>query len=156
MVAAVETRRKARCRRGTGLDSRERARLAAAAAEEKKAREIEVLELGEVTVIADYFVICSGQSSIQVRAIADAVREKMTEAGHGLLHWEGYENGRWVLLDFGDVIVHVFLEEERKYYDIERLWRDARRWEPADASPAQAYGTQPKRRFGGMGAPGAS
>lgn len=128
------------------LNTRERARLAAAAAEEKKARDIEVLELGKVTAIADYFIICSGLSTIQVQAIADNIQEKMAEAGQQLLHREGYRNGRWVLLDYGDVVVHVFLDEERRYYNIERLWRDAPRWERAAAGPAAAPDVPAERR----------
>lgn len=107
------------------MEAKERARVVAQAAEDKKARDIEVLEVGGLTVIADYFVICSGTSTLQVRAIADNIREKMGEAGQELLHIEGYEKGRWVLLDYGDVVAHVFLDEDREYYNIERLWRYA-------------------------------
>lgn len=102
---------------------------AARAAEEKKAAEIAVLEVGALTPVADYFVICSGQSRLQVQAIADAILEAMEREQQPLLHMEGYDRGRWVLLDFGDVVVHVFLAEERAYYDLERLWREAPRWE---------------------------
>jgi len=110
--------------------ARQRAERAAQAAEEKKARDIVIMEVGPLTPIADYFVVCSGQSTLQVQAIADAVREAMEGEGHPLRHVEGYERARWVLLDYGDVVVHVFLDEERQYYQIERLWRDAARWEP--------------------------
>lgn len=100
---------------------------AARAAEEKKAEDVLVLDVGRLTPLADYFVICSGRSRIQVQAIADAVRETLAGLGKPLRHIEGYEGGRWVLLDYGDVVVHVFLAEERQYYQIERLWRDAPR-----------------------------
>lgn len=113
------------------MHSSERARLAALVAEDKKAREIAVLEVRDVTPIADYFVVCSGQSTLQVRAIADAIIERMEGTGHPLRHIEGYEGGRWVLLDYGDVIVHVFLADERDYYGIERLWGDAPRLQHA-------------------------
>lgn len=109
----------------------ERARLAALAAEDKKAREILVLEIKDLTQIADYFVVCSGQSTLQVRAIADAVIDRMEGTGHPLRHMEGYDGGRWVLLDYGDVVIHVFLAEERDYYGMERLWHDAPRLEHA-------------------------
>lgn len=102
---------------------------AARAAEEKKAAEIAVLEVGALTPVADYFVICSGQSRLQVQAIADAILEAMEREQQPLFHMEGYDRGRWVLLDFGDVVAHVFLAEERAYYDLERLWREAPRWE---------------------------
>lgn len=102
---------------------------AARAAEEKKAAEIAVLEVAALTPVTDYFVICSGQSRLQVQAIADAIREAMEREGQTLLHVEGYERGRWILLDFGDVVAHVFLAEERAHYDLERLWREAPRWE---------------------------
>lgn len=109
----------------------ERARLAALVAEDKKAREVVVLEVRDLTQITDYFVVCSGQSMLQVRAIADAIIERMEGIGHPLRHIEGYEGGRWVLLDYGDVVVHIFLAEERDYYDIERLWSDAPRLQHA-------------------------
>ncbi len=107
------------------MEPKERANLAVLAAEDKKARDIEVLDVKNLTVIADYFVICSGGSTLQVRAIADNIVEKMAEAGQEPLHTEGYSVGRWILLDYGDVIIHVFVDEDREYYDIERLWRDA-------------------------------
>lgn len=94
------------------------------AADNKKARDIKVLDIREISPIADYFIICSGSSSIQVRAIADGIEDKLAGEGYDLHHKEGYSTGRWVLLDFGDVIIHVFHEEERDFYNIERLWAD--------------------------------
>ncbi len=114
---------------GRTLQAIERAKRVALAAEEKKAAEITVLEVRELTPVADYFVICSGHSRLQVQAIADAILEAMEGAGQALLHMEGYDRARWVLLDFGDVVAHIFLAEEREYYDIERLWREAPRME---------------------------
>ncbi|ADG05936.1 ribosome silencing factor [Kyrpidia spormannii] len=101
------------------------ARLAADAAADKKAGNVVILDIGELSIIADYFVICSGQSRTQVQAIADHVREKMEEHGAVLQGLEGRDEARWVLLDFGDVVVHVFREEEREFYQLERLWGDA-------------------------------
>lgn len=101
------------------------------AADGKKASDIVVFDVSGLTPVADYFVICSGHSTLQVRAIADAVQEGLDRAGERLLHLEGYERGRWVLLDYGDVVVHVFLDEDREYYNIERLWADAPRLEGA-------------------------
>lgn len=122
--------------KGTGshLSSDAAARLAARAADDKKARDIVVLDVRRITPVADYFVICSGGTALHVRAIADGVREKLGEAGRRLLHVEGYEPGRWVLLDYGDVVVHVFMEQDRSYYKIERLWADA---EPLDWAAAE-------------------
>lgn len=95
------------------------------AAEDKKAEDILVLNVSELTGIADLFVICSGRSERQVQSIADAVREKAEEAGRKPLGVEGYAAGRWVLIDLGDVIVHAFVPEERHLYRLERLWGDA-------------------------------
>lgn len=118
---------------GSQLSSDAAARLAARAADDKKARDIVVLDVRRLTTVADYFVVCSGGTALHVRAIADGVREKLAEAGRRLLHVEGYEPGRWVLLDYGDVVVHVFMEQDRSYYKIERLWADAESWDWAAA-----------------------
>ncbi len=100
-------------------------KLAAKCFDDKKAKNVVALEIGKLTSITDYFVIGSGSSSNQVKAIADEIEEKMTEAGYTLAHEEGYNGGVWVLLDFSDVVCHVFLDETREFYDIERLWSDA-------------------------------
>ena len=98
---------------------------AASAASSKQARDVLVLDVSEPLVISDYFVICSGNSDRQVRAIAEAVERACRAEGARPLRREGEREARWVLLDFVDFVVHVFLEEERAYYDLERLWRDA-------------------------------
>src|SRR4051794_24454165 len=92
----------------------ELARQAADAAADKKANELVVLDIHELSVIADYFIICSGNSNTQVQAIARGVREKLTKQGYYLKAMEGFDEARWVLLDFGDVVVHVFRQEERE------------------------------------------
>jgi len=102
------------------------AELAAKAIAEKKGQEPLILDLRGVTLVADYFVIGSGTSPVQVEAIADRVEEILQERGIRPLRREGRQHGRWVLLDYGAVVVHIFHEEERKYYELERLWRDAR------------------------------
>ncbi len=107
------------------MDIMELGRLAALAAEDKKGRDILLLEIGALSPIADYFVICSAGSAIQAKAIADGVDEKLSAAGAKLLRKEGYEQAGWVLLDYGSVVVHVFQEEERSFYNLERLWGDA-------------------------------
>jgi ribosome-associated protein len=99
---------------------------AASAASDKKARDIVVLDIHELTPMADYFVICTANSGPQMEAIARAVRDKMTELGLRCRGTEGLDEARWVLMDFGDLVVHVFRQEERDFYHIERLWGDAR------------------------------
>ena len=98
---------------------------ACSAADSKKAQDIKVLDLRGISPIADYFIICSGKSVIQVKAIADEIEGKRVESGYVLNHKEGYDSGRWVLLDFGSVIIHVFHNEDRDFYNLERLWADA-------------------------------
>jgi ribosome-associated protein len=91
----------------------------------KKGKEIRVLETGALTTLADYFVICSAGSSTQIRALADECEKATETLGDTLHHREGRDAGNWVLLDFSDVVVHLFLEETRSFYDLERLWSDA-------------------------------
>lgn len=104
------------------------ANLAAELAADRKADDIVVLDLRGRSSITDYFVVCTGRSDIQVRAICERVREGMKDAGHGALSIEGAEHGHWGLLDFGEVVVHVFQSETRDLYDLERLWSEAPRW----------------------------
>lgn len=102
------------------------ARMAALACDDKKAREVKILDIRSISTVADYFVICSGTNSTQIRAIADNVEEKLSSQGLPLHHVEGYRNGRWILLDYGAVVIHVMQEEDRSFYGLERLWGDAR------------------------------
>lgn len=104
----------------------EKARAAAEAALARKAEDLSLLDVREVASFADTFLIVSGRSDRQVRAIADAIREALAALGERPLGIEGYEEGRWVLLDFGDLVAHVFVPELREYYDLDRLWADAR------------------------------
>lgn len=101
--------------------------LAVEAAESKKALDVVTLDMHQITLFTDYFVIGSGTSTVHVKAIAEAVEEKLSGAGVRLLHREGVNGGRWVLLDYGDVVVHIFHQDEREYYDLERFWRGAPR-----------------------------
>ncbi len=96
------------------------------AIEEKKGHEPVALDLQGLSTIADYFVICHGNSDIQVQSIATEVKQQAEKAGARIRGMEGYDTGRWVLMDFGDVIVHIFHREDRQFYNIERLWSDAR------------------------------
>lgn len=99
--------------------------LAGTSAAEKKAFDIRILNVSHITTIADYFVVCSGNSTTQIKAIADEIEDKMQEKGILVNHKEGYQTARWVLLDYGNIIVHVFHKEDREFYNIERFWSDA-------------------------------
>ena len=105
-------------------ESRKMAKLAVEALEDKKAEDIKVIDISNVSVIADYFIIAGGNNSSQIQALCDNVEEKLGRAGFPARQTEGYETANWVLLDFGDVIVHVFDKENRLLYDLERIWRD--------------------------------
>lgn len=107
------------------VDTPTRVREAVAAAEDRKAVDLRVLHLEKVSDFTDFFLICSGTSERQVQAIADAVQERMREERVRPLHVEGYSRGQWVLLDYGDFVVHIFQEEPRRFYSLERLWGDA-------------------------------
>jgi ribosome-associated protein len=114
-----------------GEDSRRTAVMAARAAQEKKAEEVVVLDLRGVSGYTDFLVIGSAQSDRQIEAVAEGVEKELKSQGHRLVGSEGQRGGRWVLLDFGDVVVHVFHHEERGHYDLEGLWADAPRVEIA-------------------------
>lgn len=105
-------------------DIDERISIIAKTCSDKKGFDIKVLDLKKLTPIADYFIIVSGNSTTQVTSISDEIEEKMEKAGYNLLGKEGYRSGRWVLLDFGDIIVHVFHREDREFYNLEKLWAD--------------------------------
>lgn len=107
------------------LKTRAKAVAAAKAAMAKKAEATIILELKGITTIADYFVICSGENTTQVRAIADNVRTELKEGGIIPLSVEGLKHAHWILIDYGDIIVHIFLDETRAYYELEKLWLDA-------------------------------
>jgi ribosome-associated protein len=102
-------------------------RLAVEAAQDKQAENITVLNLAGAGAFAEYFLLCSGGSHPQIKAIAEAVEERLDRAGMHLVHREGKSNAEWVLLDYGSLVVHVFSERAREYYDLERLWRNAER-----------------------------
>ncbi len=106
--------------------SNEMAKLAIEALEEKKAEDIRVIDISQVSVIADYFIIAGGNNRSQIQALCDNVEEKLGRAGHPVRQAEGYDTANWILMDFGDVIVHVFDKENRLLYDLERIWRDGR------------------------------
>lgn len=106
-------------------DSKEKALKIASILSEKKGFDILVMELKGITLVADYFVIASGGSNTQVQALAHHVLDQMGEAGFQELRVEGKNEAHWVLIDYGDVVVHIFQEEDREFYNLERLWGDA-------------------------------
>ena len=113
---------------------------------EKKAEELSILEMEKGSgAFTDYFVLCSGSNPRQVQAIADEVELRLKQAGVRPTHVEGYNQAEWVLVDYVDFVVHIFSEKARKFYDLERLWKSAKRLEPGDLSkPARARKTSPK------------
>jgi len=108
-----------------GLSTEEKTTLISQIVADKKAMDVVVLDMADASSITDYFVICSGGSQRQVQAIADAIGEQLKQAGITSLGVEGYRQGHWILMDYGDVIVHVFSQETREFYDLERLWANA-------------------------------
>ncbi|MBE3588344.1 MAG: ribosome silencing factor [Thermoanaerobacteraceae bacterium] len=108
------------------IDPRALVGVVVKAAEDKKAQDITVLEISRISVIADYFVIMSGRSSTHVQAIAEKIMDALEERAGLVPRREGLREGQWVLLDYGDVVVHIFQESERQFYNLERLWGDAR------------------------------
>ena len=104
--------------------------LAIEALEDKKAEDIRVIDISEVSVLADYFLIASGKNRNQLQALADEVEEKLGRAGYPMKQSEGYDSANWILLDFGDIIIHLFDQENRLFYDLERIWRDGKQIDP--------------------------
>ena len=100
------------------------ARIACAALEDKKADDIKVISIEKVSSLADYFIIASGSNRNQIQAMVDNVDEMMEKAGYFKKQVEGYQNANWILLDYGDLVIHVFDTENRLFYDLERIWRD--------------------------------
>ena len=104
--------------------SRELAKIAIEAMEDKKAIDIKIIDIEKISTLADYFIIASGSNRNQVQAMADEVDEKMSKAGYEPKNIEGYRNANWILMDYGDLVIHIFDEENRLFYDLERIWRD--------------------------------
>ncbi len=107
------------------MTSKEMAMKIAQYASDKKANDILILNMEGLSPVTDYFVICSASNSMLVKAIADNIEDKMSEQGYFFAHKEGYQDARWVLMDYGDIVAHIFLEEERDFYNLEQLWADA-------------------------------
>jgi ribosome-associated protein len=111
---------------GVQIDTAPIAKIAVDAAADKKASDILLLDIREVTTFADYFVVCTGQNPRQIQAIADSIDEALKERGWELFQREGNSETGWILLDFGDIIIHIFSPKEREYYQLERLWGQAK------------------------------
>ena len=105
-------------------------KLAIEALADKKAEDIRIVDISEISVMADYFIIAGGGNPNQIQALSDNVEEKLGRAGCPVRQIEGYDTANWVLLDFGDVIVHIFDKENRLLYDLERIWRDGKQIDP--------------------------
>lgn len=117
------------------------------ACQEKKAEEISLLELEKDSgAFTDYFVVCSGSNPRQIQAISDEVEERLKKKGMRATHIEGYRQAEWVLLDYVDFVVHIFSEHARKYYDLERLWKSARKLEPAELTSRRRAGPRTARK----------
>lgn len=108
------------------MTSQEMAKIAHLAIEDKKAEDIKIIDISKVSVIADYFIIASGNNRNQVQALADNVQEELGKRGVDCKQIEGYQTANWILLDYNDIIVHIFNAEDRLFYDLERIWRDGK------------------------------
>ena len=108
----------------THMNTKEIALLAIDALEDKKAEDIRVIDISEISTIADYFIIADGSNKSQIQAMADNVSERLGRAGVTVRQIEGYQNANWILMDFQDIIIHIFDRENRLFYDLERIWRD--------------------------------
>lgn len=111
---------------------KELARIAINALEDKKAEDIRIIDISEISTLADYFIIANGTNRSQIQALADNVEEALGRAGLPLKQVEGYETANWILMDYRDIIVHVFDRENRLFYDLDRIWRDGKPVEAAD------------------------
>lgn len=114
------------------MNSYEQSILTAKAISSKRGLNIKLIEIGDISSLADYMVIATGTSSTHVKAIADEVEYQLDEAGISVSHIEGYRSNSWILLDYVDVIVHIFSDEAREFYDLERLWQDGKEIDISD------------------------
>ncbi len=108
------------------MDAKEMVKIAYEALADKKGGDIKIIDIQPVSVLADYFIIADGSNPNQVQAMADNVEEKLGKAGCACRQMEGYQTANWILMDYRDVIVHIFCREDRLFYDLERLWRDGK------------------------------
>ncbi len=121
-------------------------KTAVKAVDDKKGIDVVVLDIKSVATFTDYFLICSGDSTRQIQAIADEVQQKLAAGGHRPAHIEGYNNAEWILMDYLDLVIHIFSRRARTYYDLERLWRDAKVLEVPKLLERAESETAPARR----------
>ena len=121
-------------------------KIAVKAVDDKKASDIVVMDISGVASFADYFLLCSGDSSRQIHAIADEVEAKLAAKGQRAAHVEGYNHAEWILLDYVDLVIHIFSKKARAYYDLERLWRDAKTIDVAQLIQGERQEGAPVRR----------
>ncbi len=114
------------------MEAKEMTKLAIRALEDKKAQDIKVIDISEISTVADYFIIASGKNRSQIQAMCDNVDETMEKAGVFKKQTEGYRTANWILMDYGDIIVHIFDKENRLFYDLERIWRDGKEISPEE------------------------
>ena len=114
------------------MESRELAKIAYNALDEKKGINISIIDISEISTLADYFIIAGGNNENQVKALANSVEEEMYKVDCKPKHIESFDNANWILMDFSDIIVHVFNDEDRLFYDLERIWRDGKHLEVTD------------------------
>lgn len=114
------------------MQAKEMVKAAYEALEEKKGEDIRIIDISEITTIADYFIIAAGGSNSQVSALMDNVQEKLGRLGYEPKRIEGARTLNWVLMDYGDIIVHIFMREDRLFYDLERIWKDGKNVEPEE------------------------
>jgi len=121
-------------------------KIAVNAADDKKAYDLVALDISEIASFADYFLLCTGDSSRQMQAIADEVEQRLKTFGIRPAHVEGYQNAEWILMDYMDLVVHIFSKNARAYYDLERLWRDGKRLDTSKLIQEKAPKVSPKKR----------
>jgi ribosome-associated protein len=120
-------------------------KIAAHAADDKKAHDLVALDISEIASFANYFLLCTGDSSRQMQAIADEVEQRLEAFGIRPSHVEGYRNAEWILMDYIDLVIHIFSKNARAYYDLERLWRDGKKLDASSLIQGKAPKPSPKR-----------
>jgi len=115
------------------MTSEEMVKSAVAAIKDKKGEQIKIIDIRGISVIADYFIIASGNNIIQTQAIADEIERRFTESGREPKDVEGYRSGSWILLDYADIVIHIFNQKDRRFYNLERIWMDGKQIEDADS-----------------------
>ncbi|MCM1287719.1 MAG: ribosome silencing factor [Clostridium sp.] len=114
------------------MDSKECVKVVVEALQDKKANDIRIIDIQEISAMGDYFIIADGSNRNQVQALSDSVEQALFDAGVKLKNREGYANGGWILLDYYDIIIHIFSEDERSFYDLEHIWRDGKHMNVGD------------------------